>query len=619
MSRLPKPGEDGGTWGTILNQFLAESHNADGTLKASSITAVGAYLKPGSGIPVSDLDSSSQAGINAASTAVQSINNKTGTSVSLSAGDIGLDKVENTSDANKPVSTAQQTEIDKKLTKNSNLGDVASADAARANLGVAIQAGVRVVSTLQTTLSGAQTIDNVAVVAGDRVLCIAQTTGSQNGIWVVAAGAWTRPGDFASGLILNNGRSVSVLAGAIYANAIFSLATNPVTVDTTIQSWTRPNTRLTVSASRGGGMTAYEGDSIFSGSLVAAPVPYILTALSNGALTIVSNTSVFGSMTDACRDRIRDTVIPTQRPDNLIFSIGHNEALQMLPVQTWINTMKNIFDICKANGVRPFPTTLFPMGGGALDAGIPDWSRKMNAALRKLCYQEQVTLLEIRQGVEDPATGYYLGGYSIDATHPHTNANLQVATNMWNQLKTIVPQPYVPIPTYNSDATNLFTNPLFQTAPGGIPTGWRVANITGTAPAPTLITNDTDFRGNCIEVTMPAGTAGRYEYVVPTTGLAVGQQHLIGGRIKIISGPNSDKDSYVAQAWGNYLGNSAPIPLITASPVNGMTISRRIISSTTAFTGGLVVNNAAGSASSIVVRYGDVFAYNLSAYETAQG
>ncbi len=35
MSRLPEPGQDDGTWGTILNDFLSVEHNADGSLKAS--------------------------------------------------------------------------------------------------------------------------------------------------------------------------------------------------------------------------------------------------------------------------------------------------------------------------------------------------------------------------------------------------------------------------------------------------------------------------------------------------------------------------------------------------------------------------------------------------------
>jgi hypothetical protein len=54
---------------------------------------------------------------------------------------------------------------------------------------------VRVASTANITLSGTQTIDGVAVVAGDRVLVKDQSTASQNGIYVCAAGAWSRATD----------------------------------------------------------------------------------------------------------------------------------------------------------------------------------------------------------------------------------------------------------------------------------------------------------------------------------------------------------------------------------------------------------------------------------------
>lgn len=33
MARLPTPGSDSGQWGQILNDYLAVSHNSDGTLK----------------------------------------------------------------------------------------------------------------------------------------------------------------------------------------------------------------------------------------------------------------------------------------------------------------------------------------------------------------------------------------------------------------------------------------------------------------------------------------------------------------------------------------------------------------------------------------------------------
>ena len=55
---------------------------------------------------------------------------------------------------------------------------------------------VRAASTANiATLSGPMTLDGVALVAGDRVLVKDQTTASQNGIYVVAAGAWARSAD----------------------------------------------------------------------------------------------------------------------------------------------------------------------------------------------------------------------------------------------------------------------------------------------------------------------------------------------------------------------------------------------------------------------------------------
>lgn len=52
---------------------------------------------------------------------VQTVNGKTGT-VSLSASDVGLGNVQNTSDANKPVSSATQIELDKKVDKITGKG-----------------------------------------------------------------------------------------------------------------------------------------------------------------------------------------------------------------------------------------------------------------------------------------------------------------------------------------------------------------------------------------------------------------------------------------------------------------------------------------------------------------
>jgi hypothetical protein len=68
MARLPIPGQDEGSWGTVLNSFLNVSHQSDGTLKkAGEIDAAKAK----------------------ADSAVQKVNGKSGTSVALNASDVG--------------------------------------------------------------------------------------------------------------------------------------------------------------------------------------------------------------------------------------------------------------------------------------------------------------------------------------------------------------------------------------------------------------------------------------------------------------------------------------------------------------------------------------------------
>lgn len=61
--------------------------------------------------------------------------------------------------------------------------------------GIDAKPSVVVATTANITLSAPQNIDGVAVLAGDRVLVRAQTAPAENGIYVVAAGAWTRATD----------------------------------------------------------------------------------------------------------------------------------------------------------------------------------------------------------------------------------------------------------------------------------------------------------------------------------------------------------------------------------------------------------------------------------------
>jgi hypothetical protein len=61
--------------------------------------------------------------------------------------------------------------------------------------GIDAKASVVAATTANITLSGAQTIDGISIVAGDRVLVKDQSTASANGIYLCATGSWTRTTD----------------------------------------------------------------------------------------------------------------------------------------------------------------------------------------------------------------------------------------------------------------------------------------------------------------------------------------------------------------------------------------------------------------------------------------
>lgn len=82
------------------------------------------------------------------------------------------------------------------------------------NVGSGVKLPCLAATTANITLSGPQTIDTVAVVAGDRVLVKNQTDAEDNGIYVVAGGVWTRAADWNQSGDLLSGICVPVGAGS---------------------------------------------------------------------------------------------------------------------------------------------------------------------------------------------------------------------------------------------------------------------------------------------------------------------------------------------------------------------------------------------------------------------
>ncbi len=175
MSRLPSPGNDDGTWGDILNDFLSRAHNNDGTLKdigviadkanntavvhnvgdevvdgVKTFSAAPVVPTPGSGTEAAnkgyvdaqvgggatpDATASTKGKLQLAgdlsgtadlptvpglagkadASALTAHTSNTSNPHNVTKAQVGLSNVDNTSDANKPVSTAAQAAIDAKV------------------------------------------------------------------------------------------------------------------------------------------------------------------------------------------------------------------------------------------------------------------------------------------------------------------------------------------------------------------------------------------------------------------------------------------------------------------------------------------------------------------------
>lgn len=107
-------------------------------------------------------------------------------------------------------------------------------DAARQGLDA--KDSVRVATTANVALTGATTttIDGVTLAAGNRILVKNQTTGSENGIYVFATGAWSRATDADTSAKVSSGLFVFVEEGTVNSDSGWVLTTDGViTIGTT--------------------------------------------------------------------------------------------------------------------------------------------------------------------------------------------------------------------------------------------------------------------------------------------------------------------------------------------------------------------------------------------------
>lgn len=95
-------------------------------------------------------------------------------------------------------------------------------NASTAVSGATAKPAAKLLGASNVTLSNEQTIDGVLTTAS-RVLLIAQSISSQNGLWVTAAGSWTRPTDFSADAQVIVGQTIFVTSGSLNSGTNWQL------------------------------------------------------------------------------------------------------------------------------------------------------------------------------------------------------------------------------------------------------------------------------------------------------------------------------------------------------------------------------------------------------------
>jgi hypothetical protein len=162
--------------------------------------------------------------------------------------------------------------------------------------GLDVKASVLAATTANITLSGAQTIDGVSIVAGDRVLVKNQAAQADNGIYVAASGAWARSADANTWDELVSAYTF-VEEGTVNADAGYVCTINKGgTLGTTPITWSQFSGAGTYLAGTGltlsGNTFSITNTAVTAGSYGSASKTLTATVNAQGQLTALADTNI---------------------------------------------------------------------------------------------------------------------------------------------------------------------------------------------------------------------------------------------------------------------------------------------------------------------------------------
>lgn len=480
MARLPQPGSDDGQWGDILNEYLSESLTSDGKIKADTVGA--AQLKSSSvtnaalvdnTISETKLTPAVQTKLNAVgSSAVTSVAAKTGV-VILDKNDVGLNNVNNTSDADKPISTATQTALNTK------------------------QAVGSYATTADLTTGLSSKADTSALTSGLAGKLDATSVGTANGIASLDS----------SSRILENQLPDRLNASAILASA------------TPIRRSTLPPMGI-----------VFMGDSITNFSSNTGQAWHrILGSLSNGRLLWRGMYATSGAKLAAIRDNhLANILSMNPLPGAVAICGGTNDVgdFTLFDETASRSVLLDIITKLEQAGIKPVLWTLPPRDD---DTTVNQRVQRWNVWVRYLAGLRALPLIDSHSALVDEATGLYQTALKQDATHPSRYGHFVLGKAVAQDTRFLAQFPtngtYLSAskgtdPSLISPAARFFDAGLNG---NGVPANW--AGVALPTNATGSVVTDAAIPGNWFRLTKAAGTSSGQAFIrfEPTAGTSTFQ------------------------------------------------------------------------------------------------
>jgi hypothetical protein len=277
---------------------------------------------------------------------------------------------------------------------------------------VAVKGPCIVATTANITLSGEQTIDGVAVVTDDRVLVKDQTTGADNGIYVVDTGSWRRAKDFSKSKDIKTGTMVNVVSGSAGAGQWQVSTTGDITVGTTSIAFTQvvqPYAGLPMPAvastflQRNSGNTAYVAKTVPEVRDALDTAPYVASLASLKALDTTKDTSA--RYDGSAWDFLSGDYSTQVAADTTGALYAKADAIAST-VGAWKRRYVGRADMAWWLGTG---TSLTAPLAAALAMGVPLWLGAGNYTTSNVAFPSNANLLMDRNAVIAPTGGFISG------------------------------------------------------------------------------------------------------------------------------------------------------------------------------------------------------------------